>query len=155
MQVEAAHRPVLVPYQKAAAKLRFRGGEIAAGSGPHIVENPPDRPDLPRYSAAFLAVENVGMGPALTVHGTFVGPRGTGHARFATEAIQAGAGGVVAFENWDGDSLGYTGNDATVSAVVEYSDVGGRLYRTSITFDIGSNAYRASVESMLDEPRAA
>jgi hypothetical protein len=68
-QVEAAHRPVVVPFQKSAENVTFRGGQTSAGSGPQISENPPDRPDLPRYSAAFLPVENVGMGPALNVRG--------------------------------------------------------------------------------------
>jgi hypothetical protein len=52
----------------------------------------------------------------------------------------------VAFENWAGDSLGYSGTDNAVSAVVEYDDVAGTTYRTLATFDAGHNAYRAAVK---------
>ncbi len=143
-EVEEAHRPVLVPFQKSAEGVTFRGGLIGAGGGPQISENAADRQDLPPYSAAFLPVENVGMGPALTIRGQFTGPRGSGTVRFPTEAIAVGARGVVAFENWDGESLSFTGNDSSVSAVVEYDDVAGRTYRTNVVFDIGHNAYRSS-----------
>lgn len=149
-QLQAMHRPVLLPFQLSGEHVRFRGGEIPAGTGPQIVENPPDRQDLPRYSAAFLPVENVGIGPALKIRGSFVGPQGSGDVRFPTEAVAAGARGVVQFENWTGNSLVYSGNDAEVQAVLEYEDVGGALYKTSVTFDIGSNAYR----SVVEEPSA-
>jgi hypothetical protein len=149
-QVEAAHRPVLVPFQQSGEHVRFRGGEILAGTGPQITENPVS-PGLPAYSAAFLPITNVGMGPALNVRGNFLGPNGSGTARFPTEAVGVGDRGVVAFETGDGQSLGYTGNDSEVSAVVEYEDVAGRLYRTYVTFDVGSNAYRSTLEIVTDE----
>jgi hypothetical protein len=145
IQVERAHRPVLVPFQQAAADVQFRGGTVLAGGGPTIVENAADRPDLPRYSAALLAVTNVGMGPALNVRGGFTGPRGAARARFPTEAVGVGGRAVVAFETWTGESLGYTGNDASVAAMLEYDDVAGQTYRTEITFDVGSNAYRSDL----------
>lgn len=146
-QVERAHRPVLVPFQLSGEEVRFRGGTIGVGTGPHISENPPDREDLPRYSAAFLPVINVGMGPALNVRGDFTGPRGSGSVRFPLEGVAAGARGVIAFETWTGESLGYTGNDESVSAVIDYDDVAGRTYRTCVTFDVGSNAYRSTLEA--------
>lgn len=155
-QVERAHRPVLVPIQMSADEVRFRGGTIPVGGGPHIVENPTDRPDLPRYSAAFLPIVNVGMGPALSVRGEFNGPRGSGSVRFPNEGVAAGARAVVAFETWTGESLGYTGDDVSVSALVEYDDVAGRAYRTRVTFDVGSNAYRSEVETpepLAETPR--
>jgi hypothetical protein len=62
-QLAASYRPVLVPFQQAAVGVTFRGGMIPAGTGPHIVENAPERQDLPTYSAAFLPVVNVGTGP--------------------------------------------------------------------------------------------
>jgi hypothetical protein len=146
-QLESVHRPVLVPFQKSTEKVVYRGGEIPAGCGPHIVENPRDRPDLPLYSAALLPVHNVGMGPALNVRGAFTGPSGAGEVRFPAEAVAVGGHGVVAFENWTGESLGYTGNDSSVSAVLEYEDVAGRVYRTRVVFDIGNNAYRSTLEA--------
>jgi hypothetical protein len=124
----------------------FRGGQIPAGGGPHVTENPPERPDLPRYSAAFLPVENVGTGPALNVRGSLAGPHREGITRFPIEAIGVCKRGVVAFENWTGNSLGYTGNDAAVSAVVDYDDVAGQTYRTRVTFDVGNNAYESKLE---------
>lgn len=145
-QLGASYRPVIVPFQQSAEGVKFRGGLIPAGGGPRIEENPTDRSDLPPYSAAFLPVRNVGVGPALNVRGTFKGPHASGAARFPTEAIEAGALGVVAFENRNGTSLGYSGNDSSVAAVVEYDDVGGRTYRTNVTFDIGQNAYRSDIE---------
>jgi hypothetical protein len=45
---------------------------------------------------------------------------------------------VVAFENSSGQSLEYTGNDPSVSAVLEYEDVAGATYRTLVTFDSGA-----------------
>jgi hypothetical protein len=144
-EVEEAHRPVLVPYQKAGQGVTYRGGLISSGGGPGTSENDPDRDDLPRYSAASLPVENVGVGPALNVRGQFTGPRGTGTTRFPTEAVAVGALGVVVFENWEGDSLQFTGNDESVSAEIEYDDVAGRTYSTSIVFDIGNNAYRSTL----------
>jgi hypothetical protein len=143
-EVEEAHRPVLVPYQRSGSQLVFRGGTIPVSGGPHVSENDPSRPDVPRYSVAFLPVENVGAGPALNVRGTFTGPRGTGTARFPTEAVAVGGQGIVAFENWDGDSMTFTGNDPPVSAVIEYDDVAGRTHRTNVTFDAGHNAYRST-----------
>jgi len=92
-EVEEAHRPVLVPFQRSGTAIKFRGGEIPAGR-PHVSESDPDRQDLPGYSAAFLPIENVGVGPALNVRGEFIGPRGTGTTGFPTEAIAAGAHGV-------------------------------------------------------------
>jgi hypothetical protein len=143
-EVEEAHRPVLVPFQKSGERLTFRGGEIFAGGGPQVSENDPDRQDLPRYSTIFLPVENVGVGPALNVRGEFTGPHGKGTTRFPTEAVAVGARGVVTFENWDGESLSFTGNDSSVSATIEYEDVAGRMHRTSIVFDVGHNAYRST-----------
>jgi hypothetical protein len=143
-EVEEAHRPVLVPFQRSGTAIRFRGGELQAGGGPEVSENPADRQDVPRFSAAFMPVENVGMGPALNVRGDFTGPRGVGNTRFPTEAVAVGAHGVVSFENWDGASLSFTGNDPPVSAVIDYDDVAGRTYRTHIVFDIGHNAYRST-----------
>jgi hypothetical protein len=143
-EVEEAHRPVLVPLQRSSTAIRFRGGEIQAGGGPQVSENDPDRKDLPRYSAAFLTVENVGVGPALNVRGEFVGPRGTGTTRFPTEAMAAGAHGVVTFENWDGESLSFTANDPPVSAIVNYDDVAGRTYQTNVVYDARHNAYRST-----------
>jgi hypothetical protein len=143
-EVEEAHRPVLVPFQRSGTAIRFRGGEIQTGGGPEVSENHPGRQDQPRYSVAFLPVENVGVGPALNVRGEFIGPRGTGVTRFPTEAVAAGAHGVVTFENWDGDSVTFTGNDAPVSAVVNYDDVAGRTHRTTISFDARHNAYRST-----------
>jgi|ERR1035438_284434 hypothetical protein len=142
-EVEEAHRPVLVPFQRSGTAIKFRGGEISADR-PSVAGNDPDRQDLPHYSAVFLPVENVGVGPALNVRGEFTGPRGSGTTRFPTEAIAAGAHGVVTFENWDGDSLAFTGNDRQVSTVVDYDDVAGRTHRTTVAFDIGHNAYRSS-----------
>jgi hypothetical protein len=143
-EVEEAHRPVLVPFQRSGTDIKFRGGEIPAGGGPHLSENDPAREDLPHYSATFMPIENVGVGPALNVRGEFTGPRGAGTTRFPTEAVAAGAHGVVTFENWDGDSLSFTGNDPPVSAVVDYDDVAGRTHRTNVVFDIGHNAYRST-----------
>jgi hypothetical protein len=145
-QLAASYRPVVVPFMQAAESVRFRGGTIPAIRGPYIEENPADRPDLPTYSAAFLPVVNVGKGPALNVRGDFTGPRSQGRTEDATEAIAAGERGVVAFENATGQSLQYTGNDASVSATLEYDDVAGTTYRTHVTFDIGRNAYRSTLE---------
>jgi hypothetical protein len=143
-EVEEAHRPVLVPFQRSDTAIKFRGGEIPAGGGPTTSENPADRQDVPRYSVAFLPVENVGMGPALNVRGEFTAPNGVGITQFPTEAVAIGAHGVVSFENWTGESLVFTGNAAPVSAVIDYDDVAGRTHRTNIAFDIGHNAYRST-----------
>lgn len=145
LQVERAHRPVIVPLQRSAEKVRFRGGEIALGTGPTVSENPPERDDLPRYSAAFLPIENVGMGPALNVRGEFKAPRGSAGVRFPTEGIAAGSRHVIAFETWTGESISFTGDDSGVSAVIKYDDVAGRAYRTEVFYDIGSNAYSSIV----------
>ncbi len=149
-QISRAHRPVLVPFQQSGEKVRFRGGEIEVGLGPHISENPPDRDDLPRYSAAMLAIVNVGMGPALNVRGEYTGPRGQGDVRFPVVGVAAGERAVVVFETWTDESLGYTGNDPSVSAVIEYDDVAGQTYRTDVTFDVGSSAYRSSLAAESD-----
>lgn len=140
-QLSASYRPVIVPFQRAGQGVTYRGGQVPAGSGPYISENPPGRPDLPRFSAASIAVENVGTGAVLNVRGTFRAPRGSGVARFPTEGLAAGARGVVMFESWTGQSLGYTGNDPAVCAEVLYDDVAGKTYRTELTFDVGNNAY--------------
>jgi hypothetical protein len=145
-QLAASYRPVLVPFMKAGESVKFRGGTIPAIRGPHIEENPPDRPDLPQYSAAFMPVVNVGTGPALNARGSFIGPHGRGRAKDPTDAIAAGELGVVAFENTAGQSLGYSGDDASVAAVLEYDDVAGQTYRTHVTFDVGRNAYRSTLE---------
>lgn len=146
-QLAASYRPVLAPLQRSGETVTFRGGQILISTGPLITENPPDRKDLPTYSGAYLPIENVGTGPALNVRGTYTGPHGEGRTRFPTEAIAAGARGVVAFENWDGPSLGYTGNDQTVSAVIDYDDVAGGTYRSHIAFDIGNNAYTSTLDT--------
>jgi hypothetical protein len=146
---------VLVPFQRSGIAIQFRGGEIGCHGGPQASENAV-RDDLPRYSVAFLPVENVGAGPALNVGGVFTGPRGRGIAEFPTEAIAVGAHGVVGFETWDGDSLVYTGNDSAVQAVIEYDDVAGRTHRTDIEFDIRNNAYRSTLETATrSAPRGA
>jgi hypothetical protein len=49
------------------------------------------------------------LGPALNVRGSYTGPRGEGETRLPTEAIAAGGRGVIAFENWTGASLKYSG----------------------------------------------
>jgi hypothetical protein len=144
-QLEASYRPVIVPFQRSAESLKYRGGLIPVGGGPTVTGNPVERRDLPRYSAASLPVENVGTGPAMNVRGTFAGPRGKGTTRFPSEAIAPGARGIVVFENWSGASLEYTGNDESVSAVIKYDDVAGTVYRTEVTFDIGHNAYRSKL----------
>lgn len=77
-QLAASYRPVVVPFQRSGEHIAFRGGQILAGTGPQITENPPERADLPRYSAAFLPVANVGTGPALNVRGTYQGAAGQG-----------------------------------------------------------------------------
>jgi hypothetical protein len=143
-EVEEAHRPVLVPFKQSGQAVAYRGGTVPAGGGPRVSENDPSRQDIPRYSLAELPVVNVGVGPALNVRGEFTGPHGSGTTRFPTEAVAAGAHGVVTFENWDGESLSFTGNDSTVSAVIDYEDVAGRTHRTNVAFDVGNNAYRST-----------
>jgi hypothetical protein len=137
-QVQNAHRPVLVPVH-GNIKVPFRGGEIHAHS-PHHVENPPDREDLPGYSALMLPVENIGAGPALSVQGSCQTPRGQGFTEHHTGGIAVGGRDVVTFES-DKDSLGYTGNDHALEFGVEYEDVTGKWYRTLIHYTIGGNAY--------------
>lgn len=83
---------------------------------------------------------------ALNARGTFIGPRGEGKTQDPTEAIAAGDRGVVAFENTSGQSLQYSGNDTSVSAVLEYDDVAGTVYTTRISFDIRRNAYRSNLD---------
>jgi hypothetical protein len=148
-EVEQAQRPVLVPFQRSGTAIKFRGSEIPADGGPTISENPAD---LPRFSAALLPVENVGVGPALNVRGEFTGPHGAGTTRFPTEAIAVGANGVVSFENWDGESLSFTGDDSSVSALIEYTDVAGRTYRTNIVWDVGHRAYKSTISAGTIEP---
>ena len=126
-----------------------------AGGGPDVSENKPDQQDRPSYSVARLLVEDVGVGPALNVRGEFNAPRGAGTVRFPTEAVAIGALGVVSFENWSGDSLVFTGNDPSVSAVIEYDDVAGRTYCTHVTFDPGHNAYTSSLAGPNDGRRHA
>jgi hypothetical protein len=137
-KVQNAHMPVLVPLH-GNFKVSFRGGEIHA-SGPHHVENPPDRDDLPSYSAVFLAVENIGTGPALNVQGKYRGPRGEGETDYHTGGIGAGEQEVVQFVS-STSSLGFTGNDRDVQFTITYEDVTGKDYVTSIRFHIGGNAY--------------
>jgi hypothetical protein len=149
--VSLAHRPVLVPMQR-QREVRFRGGAISAVQ-PHVVENPRDREDLPRFSAVFLSIENVGMGPALNVRGDFRGPRGSGSVRYPAEGIGAGGEGVVAFESWQ-ESLSFTGDDVSVEAVMLYDDVAGLTYRTRLEFVIGDNAFRAQVDGPLESSAA-
>ncbi len=143
-EVEQAHRPVIVPFQKSGLSITFRGGEVFVGRGPAASENPPSRPELPRYSQALLPVENVGMGPALNIRGKLQAPRGVGTVPFPTEALAVGAHGIVVFENWTGESLVYSGNDSTVSALLEYDDVAGRTHFTNVIFDVGHNAYTST-----------
>jgi hypothetical protein len=152
-EVEEAHRPVLVPFQKAGEGVTYRGGVISGANGPVISENNPARADLPRYSSASLTVENVGVGPALNVRGEFAGPRGKGAAPFPTEAIAVGARGVVVFENREGESLSFTGDDETVEAVIAYDDVAGQTYRTEIVFDIKNSAYRSALVKAEENDR--
>lgn len=150
-EVEEAHRPVLVPFQKSAEGVTFRGGMIPAGGGPFVTDNDPERADLPSYSGVFLPVENVGPGPALNVRGEFTTPRGVGETIFATEAVAAGARGVVTFESMDGGSLAFTGDDVMVRATFRYEDVAGQVYWTKVDFDVKSNAYRSTVFRDGDE----
>jgi len=97
------------------------------------------------------AVTNVGVGPALSVQGEFRGPHGLGVTQFPTEAVAVGAHGVVAFENSDGDSLAYAGNDPPVSAVITHEDAAGRVYGTTAQFDPQANAYRSTFQ--IPKPR--
>jgi len=43
--------------------------------------------------------------------------------------IAAGGWGIVVFENRSRESLSYSGNDKSVSAMVEYDDVAGKTYQ--------------------------
>lgn len=81
-------------------------------------------------------------------------PTGVGEVRFPNEGIAAGATGVVAYETWKGDSLGVTGNDHGIVATLDYDDVTGSVYRTEISFDIGSNAYRAQASGPIEHREA-
>jgi hypothetical protein len=146
-QTQRAHRPVLVPFQR-AEDVKFRGGTIPARA-PHVVENPPDRQDLPPYSALFLPLENIGMGPALNVRGTFAGPYGNGEVPFPTEGVAAGQLGIVTFQSRAGESLAYTADHTTLTMRLLYEDVGGLEYTTDVEFAIGSNAYTAQLGGPL------
>jgi hypothetical protein len=146
-QAQNAHRPVLVPVH-GNIHVPFRGGTIHAHS-PHQVENPTDRDDLPPYSAVFLPVANIGAGPALDVQGEYKGPRGTGATDFAVGGIGVGTTDVVQFVSKQA-SLGFTGDDEGVNFELRYEDVMGQVYKTSIHFHIGSNAYRSRQEEMGD-----
>jgi hypothetical protein len=149
IQTERAHRPVVVPVQRAEQVL-FRGGGFLANQ-PHLIENDPNRSDLPRYSAVHVPVENVGMGPALNLRGTYLGPRGSGHVMSPTEGLAAGRVGVVSFESW-ADSLAWTGNHDAWTAELLYDDVAGTTYTTEIVFEIGNNAFRANVAPSATPP---
>ena len=138
-QVQNSQRPVLVPVH-GNVHVPFRGGTIHAHA-PHHVENPTDRPDLPPYSALFLAVENIGAGPALDVRGEARAPRGTGQTDHSVGGIGAGQMNVVEFVS-ETESLGFTGNDSQVSFVISYEDVTGQSYTTTADFRIGPHAYR-------------
>ena len=137
-QMEFARRPVLVPLH-GNYRVTFRGGEIHAGA-PHQSENPPDRDDLPRYSAVFLAVQNIGAGAALNVRGEVRAPRGRGVTDYHTGGIGVDQQEVVQFVS-STSSLAFTGDDSGVVFTVDYEDVAGKPYATRIRFDIGSNAY--------------
>jgi hypothetical protein len=142
IQTERAHRPVVVPVQR-ADEVHFRGGGFIANR-PHLTENPRERPDLPRYSAVHIAVENVGMGPALNLRGSLTGPNGSGSVLYPTEGLAAGHVGVVSFESWE-DSLSWTGDDVGFQAELIYDDVAATTYRTEVEFDVGGNAFRSTV----------
>jgi hypothetical protein len=137
-QVSNQHRPVLVPVH-GNFRVTFRGGEIHA-HGPHHVENPPARDDLPPYSAIFLPVQNIGAGPALDVRGEFRGPRGTGRTDYHTGGVGKGQQEVVQFVSKTA-SLGFTGDDLELIFFLTYEDVTGQRYETAIRYDIGGNAY--------------
>lgn len=138
-QVQNAQRPVLMPVH-GNVLVPFRGGTIHAHA-PHHVENPADRSDLPPYSALFLALENIGAGPALNVRGEARAPRGTGQTDHSLAGIGVGQMNVVEFVSHD-QSLGFTGSDAEVRFEVSYEDVTGESYLTTADFQIGPHAYR-------------
>ena len=139
-QLTASYLPVIVPYQRAAESLTYRGGTISADGGPQITENPSERHDLPSYSAAHMAVENVGVGPALNLRGSFTGPNGSGAVRVPLEAVAAGAKGILSFENSEGASLSYGSSDQ-ITVEIDYNDVAGNEYGRRFTYDPMQRAY--------------
>jgi uncharacterized membrane-anchored protein len=130
----AAQRPVLVPHQ-AVGELSFPGGTIPVQGGPHVVNG----------LMAFVAVRNIGAGPALDVRGRLEGPNGRGEVKSPVGGIAVGALSVVTFEKYEGLGLTFNGNDDHVLVEIQYDDVFGNVYRTDGRFNIGLNAWRASV----------
>lgn len=142
-QLAASYLPVIVPYQRNAENLSYRGGTIPVNGGPYIVGNRPEGTDVPRYSSAMVAVENVGVGPALNLRGRYEGPQGSGSVQVPLEAIAVGTPGVLTFENREGASLDYTSRDQ-VSMVIVYNDVAGHEYSRRITYNSMERAYTES-----------
>jgi hypothetical protein len=131
----AAQRPVLVPFQANEERM-FPVGTVPLHGGPHVIDD----------MRAFVAVRNIGAGPALDVRGHLEAPRGGGKVASPLVGIAVGEVACLTFER-DRGSLTYTGNDldTPVSVAVEYDDVSGNMYRTDAQYHVGQHSWRATV----------
>ena len=142
VQTERAYRPVIVPLSSRRT-VEFRSGTInEAPAGPAMHD---DR--------LVIAVENVGMGPALNVRGLVeLGGAGSavgwGRTLHAVEGIAAGTANAVVF--WKDE--GVLTPQVEVQARLAYEDVAGVTYWTDIDYNVSTHAYHSRVIGHGVEP---
>jgi hypothetical protein len=129
--LERAHRPVIVP-ASSQAELAFRIGTISdAGAGPVM-----------HAGKLAVPVENVGMGPALNLHGECAALAGgstwgTGLVLHPVEGVAAGAANAITFVAREGDLSMHP----ELALRLFYEDVAGRLYWTALHFNQSERGY--------------
>jgi hypothetical protein len=133
VQVERAHRPVIVPASN-LGEVYFRRGRVAA-IGPSAT-----------VDGLILPIQNIGMGPALEVRGEAeTGGAGSIHGRgialHPIEGVGATAGNAVVFVQRDGQ----LSVELEVTARLVYEDVAGKTYYTDIHYNGASGAYRSTI----------
>jgi hypothetical protein len=140
-QTERAYRPVIVP-AASTREVQFRGGTVSdAPAGPAWMDD----------GRLAVAVENVGMGPALNVRGIVeTGGGGSSWGRGRTlhpiEGVGSGAANAVTF----------TVDDGTLAPKVEvfmrlaYEDVASETYWTDLHYNASHKGYTARVWGPVD-----
>lgn len=132
-QTQRAHRPVIVP-GSSARTVHFRSGELRdAPAGPAMHEG-----------KLVVAVENVGMGPALNVRGIVecggaASAHGSGRTLHPVEGIASGAANAVTFTPDDG----HLEPQIEVWARLAYEDVAGETYWTDLHYNVSAKGYRS------------
>lgn len=132
--VQFAHRPVIIPEVGMPAG-DMRDADRGLSRSPLRVD---DR--------LVVAVQNIGMGPALNIRGdavTMAGPStwGIGFVLHPVEGLAAGASRPVTFVAREGELGAYP----ELEIRLRYEDVAGHVYWTALHFNSSEGAYRSRV----------